>query len=326
MKNKFMDKLQLEQKWKALLPDGPGYTSLRIDGHCIPDLYIGIYNITTRCLILKLPNHQKIDFLSTEKANLSIEFFRETKWIILKLLDNNFIDLFDDLILSLYGRVYGMSDAGQYSSELISTFYKWSEFFSDKATLRLSEEIIRGIFGELLVLKDYIAATDALSLNEMLGYWKGPYKNRHDFILPQKDLEVKTIEDTALDVLISSEFQLAAEPGKGLELMVVRILRDFSGISLRDLLIEIRQLIIAKLADFTIILKGLSTYGLNLRSLEDYDNYRYKPVAIDAYDCIAPDFPKIVQSDLFPAINQVSYQIRTTALNKFLLSSKKYNQ
>jgi len=318
-----MDKLQLEQKWKALKPDGPGYKSLRIDGNCIPDLFIGIYNVTTRCLILKLPNHQQVDFQSTEKANLSIEFFRETKWIILKLLDNDFIDLFDDLIISIYGRIYDMADAGIYSSELISTFYKWSEFFNDKTTFRLSEETIRGIFSELIVLKDFIVETDAMVLNDMLGYWKGPYNHHHDFILPQKDLEVKTMEDTALDISVSSEYQLSAESGKGLELIVVRILRDSSGISLRDLLIDIRRLVVGKLADFTIILRGLSAYGLNLRGLEDYDGYRYKPIAIDTYDCIAYEFPKIVHANIPAAINQVSYQIRTTALNKYLLSSKK---
>lgn len=317
-----MDKLLLEQKWKSLVPDGPGYKSLRIDGVCIPDLFISVYNATTRCLILQLPNNHKVSFQSTEKANLSIEYFRETRWIILKLLDNRFTDLFDDLIISIYGRVCTMSDAGDYSSELISTFYKWSEFFDDRATFRLAEESIRGIAGELLVLKDHITVTEANVLNDLLSCWKGPYNNRHDFVLPQKDQEVKTREDSMLDVTISSEFQLAAEPGKELELVVVRLLRDASGISLRDLVMDIRELLISKLADFTIILKGLSAYGLHLRMLHEYDDYRYRPVAIDTYDCTPEDFPKIISTGIDPTISKVTYHLRVTALDKFLLSSK----
>ena len=317
-----MDKYTLEQKWNSLLPVGPGYKSLRIDSVCLPDLFVALYNVTTRCLVLQLPQNHNVDFQSTEKTNLSLEYFKETKWIILKLLDNNFTDLFDDLILSIYARVYNMNDVRSYSSELISTFYKWSEFFSDKNDLRLSQETVKGIFGELLVLKEHIAETDAASLNDMLDAWKGPYHNRHDFILARKDQEVKTKEDKSLDVLISSEYQLAAELGKGLDLLVVRILIDSSGISIRDLVMEIRQQIIGKLADFTIILKGLNAYGLNMRTLQEYDDYRYRPIAIDTYDCLASEFPSIIPANLPDTINNVTYNLRITALNNYLVSSK----
>jgi len=318
-----MDIKNLEEKWSLLAVDNPGYRSLRIDSSCIPDLFIGVYNSATRCLILKLPDGYGVEFQSTEKANLSIDYFPDTNWIVLKLLDGQFTDLFNDLILSIYNKVCYRNEAKVYSEELITTFYKWSEFFNDKDTMRLSEETIRGIFGELIVLREYILSTAASELNEMLAAWRGPYNNRHDFIFKDKDLEVKTKEDLAIDVHISSEYQLAQDGDKALELAVVSILRDAAGLSIRDLLLSVRELVVGRLGDFTLMLRSLATFGLRFRMLDEYDTYRYVALRIDVYDCAAPGFPKIVYAGLHPGLSQVSYYLRVTGLATFLKSSKK---
>jgi len=317
-----MDIKQLEEKWKGLTASSKGYNSLRMDANCLPDLFVSVWNSNTRCLILKLPEQHKSDFQSAQKENLSLEFFPETKWIVLKLLDPRFTDLFNDLILSIYNKIWDKNNVWEYSTELVTTFYKWSEFFSDRDAFRLSEEKIRGIFGELIVLKEQIPETPAANLNELLSAWKGPWHNRHDFIFGQTDLEVKTKENSAIDILISSEFQLAPEPGKALELAVVSLKTETAGLSLRDLLLDIMDLISSRGADFSLILKGLSTFGLSPRSLKEYDDYRYTPVSLDGYDCSAPGFPKITPADISPAITQVNYYLRVTALKEYCKSSK----
>ena len=73
-----MDTMQLEEKWKLLADNETGNKSLRIDGQCIPDLFVGIQDRGVRCLILKLPAGHSLDFQSAQKANLSIELFPDT--------------------------------------------------------------------------------------------------------------------------------------------------------------------------------------------------------------------------------------------------------
>jgi hypothetical protein len=319
-----MDIRLLEEKWKLLADNESGNRSLRIDGYCIPDLFVGIQDRSVRCLILKLPAGHAADFQSAEKANLSIELFPDTKWIVLKLLDNRFADLFNDLIFSLYNKICDKNDPREYSRELIGTFYKWSEFFDDRLSFQLSEETVRGIFGELIVLKEFISETSASVLNDLLNGWRGPYNNRRDFILGNKDTEVKTKEDGAADVFISSEFQLDQEAGKEMELMVVNVLPDPDGFSVNDLVLQIREMVTSGLADFTIVLKALAAYGLIPGNLTDYNRFRYKPVSLFVYNCLLPGFPKLVNSAISPLINNVKYNLRVTALNDFLVGSKSF--
>lgn len=316
--------MSLEEKWKLLTSDAAGYKSLRIDAHCIPDLFIGIYNSVTRCLILKLPAGYEADFQPTEKAHLSLELFPDMKWVVLKLLDNRFSDLFNDLILSLYSRLWDKLDANDYCPELISTFQKWSEFFDERIQLQLSEETISGIFGELVILKDFMASTPSSGVNDLLYAWTGPFHHRHDFSFGQRDIEVKTKDTLTTDILISSEYQLQAEPGNRLELYVVSLVRELTGMSLKELVLDIRKTIITKMADFTILLKSMFQYGLNINNLTQYDHYRFIPVSLDIYDCTSPDFPKLIQPGLPPGISKLRYHLRTTGLAPFLIASQNF--
>ncbi|RYF97100.1 MAG: PD-(D/E)XK motif protein [Chitinophagaceae bacterium] len=49
-----------------------------------------------------------------------------------------------------------MTDPAQYTNEFIQVFYKWSEFFEDRKNSRLSDEEVKGLYGELFVLKSMV--------------------------------------------------------------------------------------------------------------------------------------------------------------------------
>lgn len=310
---------ELQTKWTGLKPESKGsFKSLRISSDCIPDLYIGVDHANVRCLILKLPTSHSLDFQSIIKQNLSIELFRETHWIILKLTNVVYSDLFNDLILSLYNKIEKLGSVKEYTTIFIETFYKWSEFFEDNSTNRLSEETIFGIFGELQFLKDVIEQKNTAFINDLLLSWRGPYDTGHDFIFLDQNVEVKTKEQSNVDIRISSEYQLEAEPNKPLTLAVINVLKNNNGISLHDIVMSIRQLIIERLGDFTIVLKGLAQKGLTLVNLSEYDNYRFTSVNIVSYDCTHEHFPKIINSQLSDFISSVKYNIRVNALDTFI--------
>jgi hypothetical protein len=144
-----MDAQRLNEKWKVIPPSkNSEISSFRIDGDCIPDLFVGINPDSRRCLICRLPIEYSPDFQSSVRQNLSLELFAEKRLVVLTLLDDQYYDLFDDLIISIYSKIHDLNDAPIYISEFLRIYYRWSEFFDENQSSGLSVEIIRGIIGE----------------------------------------------------------------------------------------------------------------------------------------------------------------------------------
>lgn len=320
-----MDIKELNSKWKNLSEKNEikGYKALRISPDCIPDLFIGLNQEGKRCLILFLPEQSDIRFKGSEKENLTLEFHMEKNIIVIKLNDQNFFDLFNELLLSLYNRISNITTPQVYTQELIQTFYKWSEFFDDKKNSFLSNEEIKGLYGELLVLLGFLEETDSFKINSILRAWKGPYNKSNDFEFEEKNIEVKTKEVTKPDIKISSEYQLEQEFGKGLELIVVLVENDIvNGASISDLIIMIRNVIRRKYGEISIFLKAINQKGLSFKNATQYNNTRFKVLRQITYNCESDEFPKLIRSLLPDQIRNVRYNIRINTLESFIISQK----
>ena len=129
-----MTNSDLQQKWLVLSEDTAkrGYRSLRISSECICELYLGVSKEGKRCLMLAMPDNKQLDIRGVKKENLSIEYFREKNLIVLQITDNEFNDLFDYLILSVYHGIKSIGLVDEYSNHFIQTFYRWSEFLKNK--------------------------------------------------------------------------------------------------------------------------------------------------------------------------------------------------
>jgi hypothetical protein len=322
-----MTSIELKQKWSGLLdnPVTSGFRSLRISAHCICELYLGVSSEGKRCLILALPGNKHLDFKGIQKENLSIKYFREKNLIVLELIDNDYHDLFDDLVLSMYHGIKSITQVDEYSNHFIQAFYRWSEFFEDKKTDLLSEEAIKGIMGELLILKLLITEPERPGINFLLKAWTGLYDKGNDFELESKNLEVKTKSPSGVDVKIASEFQLEVSPGKGLELFVVSIQSDFSvGIHIRDLIMEIKKLVQESSGDSTILWKALSQKNITAKNVNQYDRYRFQPVSWISYNCADENFPKLSRSNIPEEISGLNYMLRTNLLASFIIEQSDF--
>jgi hypothetical protein len=322
-----MTSIELKLKWSGLSDNTvtSGFRSLRVTSDCICELFIGVGKENKRCLILALPEDKHLNFKGIQKENLSIEYFLEKNLIVLELIDNDYHDLFDDLILSLYQGIKSISQVDEYSNHFIQAFYRWSEFFEDKKSDSLSEEAIRGLIGELLILKSLITDPNRPEINFILNSWKGPYDKGNDFELDIKNLEVKTKSPSGVDVKISSEFQLEVSLGKGLELIVVSLLSDFAvGISIRELIFEIKKLIQESSGDNSILWKALNQKNITSRNVSQYDKYRFQPVNSISYNCAAADFPKLNRSNIPDEISALKYNLRTNLLAPFIIEQRDF--
>jgi hypothetical protein len=310
---------ELEERWKTIpLSENGLNKSFRISSTCSPEIYFAINHKGSRFMVLQVPLGISVYCPSIELENLSIEWSPETRLVLISLRASRFIDLFNDLILSLYNRIKNIKNASEYTKEFIASFHKWSDFFNDTYSNQLSEAEAKGVFGELLILKDCIEKAQPADYDEKLKAWQGPYNSSQDFIFTSYNLEVKTKDLDQVTVRISSEFQLDSEPGKGIQLAVVDVVRDESGLNLQNLIHELKEIISAKGGDTAILMKALFKAGLGGNNASIYNDLRWKPIGASFYDC-APNtnFPKLIYSEIQEGISRVKYNLSVPLLQDF---------
>lgn len=308
---------EIREKWKFLSVNGG--QQIRVSKDCLPELFLSIDEDGNRRLILWLIEKVTIDFQSCHKEKISIEYFPVKKAILLKLNDKNFLDLFDDLILSIINHIQAESNNAQYPKVMFSTFHKWSSFFEECKADTLSQEVIKGIWGELFVVYNLLLkAENSLLYNDILSSWKGPYRKGHDFETDNTDIEVKTKEITKQSVKISSEYQLNEQNSKPLDLLVLSVQSEMVGKSLNDLYLEIKDLIQNGNGDISILLAALSEVKISTLNITIYDNYRYTAIEQITYDCCNPDFPRFIPNNLKSGQFNVQYELLLSKIDGYI--------
>ena len=315
----------IESIWETIQYSGDSqfvYKRLSFEGK--PSLNGGLNAALQRCLILELPKKATLKLPNSIKQNLSLEYYENSKCLCIVLLDNMFYDLFDDLILSIFNRIAEISDSDEYSREFINSFYKWSSFFENKKSERLTIDQVKGLFGELLFLKNQLLNSSS-NVDDILKSWKGPYDEGHDFVFEIKDFEIKTVENSKNNIRISSEFQLESEKGKELELVVISVFTvAMNGVSIKNLIDEIKAIVLNNFGDISILLNALFQKGLTFSNLILYDCYKFQPIKESSYNCNDEKFPKLNKSNLPIEINAVKYNIRLNLIEDFIINETKY--
>lgn len=314
----------IEKKWSSIdIDEILGFRFVRLSTDCKSELNIGYNPDGNRCLILELPMDFVFNINSVAKENLSIEHIEESNYIVIQLVDESYFDLFNDLILSLYHRIKDIVPADKYAKEFTQSFGKWVEFFENRIGSGLSIEEVKGLYGELFVLNNFIIESKSGIINEILEGWVGLYDAPQDFDLPQKFVEVKTKLETKSTISISSEYQLEVEKGKDLHLTIVTLRTNYeSGRSIYELIQETIGLIRERLGDLSILYTALNEKRITLDSLKEFNNYRYSVVRTSIYDCLQEGFPVLSRLNIPDAITRLKYNIQINQLDDFLLEEK----
>jgi hypothetical protein len=311
---------ELEIKWNKLkLPKSGSYAYSRIDGICLPELHIGLSEKGNRCLLLVLPPNSKIEFVGEKKENLETYFRKKEKHIVLELTDRFYNSFFVDLVVSLYYRIKDISDDNDSTRSFISLIQYWSDFLRAKKGGLLSSEAVKGIYGELVYL-EYQIEHLKMPINDILNSWRGPYDENHDFHFDEKNAEIKTKTVASNEVHISSEFQLEAVKGVGLELVVASV-EDVTvnGDNLSSVLDRIRKAVLSKNGDISIISEALSKKNIQFPTVTIYDFYMFRLKTFEIFDCDDVDFPKLTSVSIGDNLRKVSYRLVLKNLDDKLL-------
>jgi hypothetical protein len=310
-----MNSQQLEDKWRSIEPpQNARFSYQRIDSICIPELRLGVSYTGNRCLILKLNSQLEYIFREADKENLKIYYDIIESSIVLELIDPFYNRLFTDLVISLYQLLRSIQNENESTPIFINTVRYWSDFLKAKRSYFLSEEMIQGLYGELVFL-EFLIDQASEPINQILNSWRGPYRAYHDFDFYEKNIEVKTKRKNNDYVHIASEFQLEAQHGKGLELVVISIelLKD-NGDTLRGVMNRIREKTINAGGLISILSDALNELKLAFSDLENYDAYYFKSESIDFYNCLDLGFPRLTRGLLNCSIHDVSYKLDLTTI------------
>jgi hypothetical protein len=315
-----MEKLNLDQLWKSIVYSGSGQVSYRLMSlESIPSLNLGINKIGQRCLILELPSDLRPEIPENSKENISLWYYASENCISIVLNDSYFEDLFNDLILSIYHKIYKIEDPKTYSTHFVAYYFKWLNFLDNHNNI-LSKEVIKGIWGEVFYLKQLLDS-NSLNVNDNIISWQGPFDKGHDFVFELLDVEVKTIDNGSNTIKISSEYQLDNDPSKKLQLAVLSVQDDKNeGITLEKLVKEVRNTVIKQGGDINAFSDALFQKGLTFGNLNQYDIYPFKPITIQHFNCCDDEFPRIIKSKLPEEIASVRYSLKLNMIQEFLIT------
>jgi hypothetical protein len=263
--------------------------------------------------------NRNIDPIELAKITLKEEQFDHQPTLVLTLLDPTLLSQFTDLILNIVSEV--LADKGDHKAKFIQICNEWFELF-EPASGMLNRLELQGIFAEMTFLK-YLLQNSTFNPNDILLSWTGPFGKGHDFELGNNNnFEIKSVNDGAALVHISSEFQLDGFNGQRLVLVVSRFVSSPpDGSNIRELTDDIHNLLKSKTGvRMNLFWNALSKTGLVISALETYDSHIFQINATSAYDCSDLSFPAIKRTGMSDTIRNVKYDLALPDLNGFLLN------
>jgi hypothetical protein len=313
---------ELKHKWEIIenLPRQGDYDLIRISPECQCDMSLAITPDAHRCLVLALPYSFSFEFHPIEREKLSLTKIKKKNYVAVTLLNNDSRDIFDDLIVSMHNAIKGITLLDEYASIFIQTFHKWVKLFDKSIDERLPDSVIIGMFGELITMKKLLIESPKTEVDVILGAWRGPFDQGHDYVFDDRNIEVKTRGPKNTSVHIANEYQLEQLEAKGLVLSVVVAERDTNnGITLRELTRDIVNIVEGSLGDTAILYTAMRQKNLGPHNLPDYDDIVLHSLEITLYDCLSDNFPRLIRSELPMALFKVEYSLNTAHLSNFTI-------
>lgn len=251
---------------------------------------------------------------SSEQLFIRVNSRQDGKYALcFSLKDLEFRNQFMVLCWDIMNSTYDIADEKQATSVAIERFCMWQELFAVAKNKKLSDAQIKGLIGELYVLKNIIIPKYGAEV--AITSWCGPIGADRDFELTDSWYEVKAISLSKDFITISSIDQLDMDiEGK---VTVVRLekmsennnesftlnsLIDEIGNDLTDL--DVRMIFYSKLI------------GANYDHSDERLDVPYIVYDIELYK-VDDSFPKIVRSKLPVEISNGTYNLSISGIQRW---------
>lgn len=234
--------------------------------------------------------------------------------LVLALQQRADADLFRSLCETLIAALVPVTDPAVGIAVALAHLRRWKAFLAGRRGGVLTHEEVRGLFGELLMLRELYERL--LGHREAVDAWTGADRVQHDFIFRDRAVEVKSLSGKERNaVRISSEDQLESALSR-LFLVVLKLAENSEAAEARSLNALIHE-IETELLDADVLeefQRRLAAAGY--LPLPDYDTPRYVPAGVATY-AVAEGFPRLVRSEVPHGIARVSYDLELEVIAPF---------
>lgn len=282
------------------------------------DIYQGIDALGRNALLL-ITSSSPIPVKSSKSIEVSSGQRTDGKFsLIFSLRDDGYKDMFDcfckDIINSSY--IQAVADKNAYAF-FVNRYNNWAALFEKAPNDILSSSAIKGLIGEILVLKNILIPRLGETL--ALEAWMGPLLSPKDFIFENSWIEVKTISSSTDCIRISSIEQLDSVNNG--QIVIVRLdssnFADQTSLSINDLyndmVNQLQDPIARSLLDEKLIAMGYCFNRL-------YENIRFSLKKMELYE-VKADFPAIKRVNISPAITHAEYDISIPSIEDFKIET-----
>jgi len=313
-----------EKFWDELMKNLPSYGTL--NGKCINDainLMLGVDHLGYRHILLKL-NNLKEEIIDNKSRGLSIQGrmlkigdMPETPYLDIQCNDINGHKVFNLIINEIFEKLRVGLDQRE---SVISTITKFRQFWHNGYRGIMTEEQIKGLFGELWFMLVWLIPKN---LESVIG-WIGPTRACHDFEFGNSAIEVKTTSSTRGHVhKINGLEQLQPPPEGELFLYSMRLKKENTALNSLPMLVEkIIDILREKPILLEIFERRLVEAGYFFEYTEDYAEYCFQITGERLY-IVNDKFPKISFNDLKEGlprgVEHVTYDINLEACSSCCL-------
>lgn len=303
--------------WDSIPAPAVDFSVLRVAGATGVPIYWGRDSAARCLLIVELSGDHTTQFRRDVASLQGIDVdlrngdISGQQRLILTLARHIDSDLFRGLCETLIGSLKEVTDPATAVAVALAHLRRWKAFLAGRNARLLLPEEVRGLFGELHILRilyehtlPQIAAVDA---------WCGPDDSHQDFIFGNRAIEVKSLSGRERStVRISSEDQLESLADE-LFLLTQRLTSQpdaDQSLSLNGIV----ALIESELADAEAIEQFADKVaGMGYAPLTEYDAPRFVVGGLQGYRVTA-GFPCLIRSELPLGVTKVSYDIKLEAI------------
>lgn len=245
--------------------------------------------------------------------------FSESKELNIYLLDNHLKDIFSLFIENILNEISACITEHEAIIEISNVVLKWKKLFDKVNFQGLSDEVQKGLIGELLTLNSLIH--EKYPTDSLLESWTGPDFESRDFLFKDIGFEVKFTSAKKPTLNISSELQLDSQNLSKLYLILYATEKvNDKGFSLNSLIEDVRLNLKNNQISLNTFNEILNKIGYFDTDSVNYTNlYKLKNRFIFI---VNDEFPKIIASDLKTGIFNTTYSIDLSSIEKYIVSTE----
>lgn len=297
----------IEDLWHQLATAAVSTAQTRVDATHPLDIYADLQS-SDRVGLIAVCGARPPEVRPMRALGIEVGRRMDGRWTLrLSLLEPALLPVFAALCRDIVACTRSGVEEARLGNVVVQRIVHWRTLLEREAA-GLDEATLRGLIGELLVLRDRLLWM--LGPADAVGAWRGPWGAPQDFLLPGgRRLEVKTVSSHSDQVTIHGLAQLdaGADP---LDMIVVRVEHSTpnapNAVSAPALISELRQ-------QLSVDPEVVEVFDASLRELGWHDHPSHSAVAVRAVGMdvhsVAGSFPRLTRANVPEGVLDADYRI-----------------